>query len=77
LLEIKKGTHPARLHEEGEYLMADEKQKVEPKPGRMEALRNLPGETMRLLTKEEVRAFLFEEEWPDSLREKLKDYIVE
>lgn len=57
--------------------MADEKRKREPEPGRMEALRNLPGEIMRSLTKEEVKAFLFEDTWPDSLREKLKDYIVE
>ena len=57
--------------------MADEKRKIEPEPGRMEALRNLPAEIMRSLTKEEVKAFLFEDTWPDSLREKLKDYIVE
>ena len=57
--------------------MADEKRKLEPEPGRMEALRNLPAEIMRSLTKEEVKAFLFEDTWPDSLREKLKDYLVE
>ncbi|MFO7987028.1 MAG: hypothetical protein R6U38_14305 [Desulfatiglandaceae bacterium] len=47
----------------------------EPLPGRMEALRDLPAEIMRELTKEEIQAFLFKEVWPDSLQEKLKDYL--
>jgi hypothetical protein len=51
--------------------------KPEPLHGRMEALRELPGDVLRTLSKAEVNAFLFEEEWPDSLREKLKDYIIE
>ncbi|MBW2093801.1 MAG: hypothetical protein JRI80_02835 [Deltaproteobacteria bacterium] len=49
----------------------------EPMEGRMEALRELPGEVLRTLSKEEINAFLFDEVWPDSLKEKLKDYIVE
>jgi hypothetical protein len=49
----------------------------EPKAGRMEALRELPGDILRNLTKQEVNAFLFDNEWPDSLSEKLKDYLVE
>lgn len=48
-----------------------------PKPGRVEAFRELPGDIMRSFTKEEIRAFLFEDEWPESLAEKLKDYILE
>jgi hypothetical protein len=48
-----------------------------PKPGRVEAFRELPGAIMGSFTKEEVRAFLFEDEWPESLAEKLKDYILE
>ena len=57
----------------------DEKknQKQEPDPQRMEAFRNLPSEIMELLTKEDIRAFLFDEVWPDSLRTKLKDYLVD
>ncbi|MFP3911132.1 MAG: hypothetical protein ACLFUT_03545 [Desulfobacteraceae bacterium] len=47
----------------------------EPLPGRMEVLRDLPAEVMKGLTKEEIRAFLFKEVWPDSLQEKLKDYL--
>jgi hypothetical protein len=44
---------------------------------RIEALKSLPLELKKSLTIEEVNAFLFEEEWPDSLQEKLKDYLVE
>ena len=42
---------------------------------RLEALRSLPKEVLDTLTREEVKAFLYSEEWPDSLREKLKDYL--
>ncbi len=49
----------------------------EPLPGRIEALRELPGKLLRTLTKEEINAFLYDDEWPDSLGEKLKDYLVD
>jgi hypothetical protein len=49
----------------------------EPKPGRIEALRELPGKVLRGLTKQEINAFLYDDEWPDSLGEKLKDYLVD
>ena len=48
----------------------------QPKPGRVEAFRGLPENILKNLTKEEVRAFMFEDEWPESLAEKLKDYMV-
>jgi hypothetical protein len=48
-----------------------------PDPARLEALRNLPKEVMQSLTKEEIHAFLFSDEWPDSLEEKLKNYVVD
>ena len=48
-----------------------------PKPGRVEAFRDLPEEILKSLTKEEVKAFMFEDEWPESLAEKLKDFIVQ
>jgi len=51
--------------------------KRKPDPARMQALRNLPLEIKQSLTKEEADAFLYEEEWPDSLLEKLKDYVVD
>ena len=50
--------------------------KPEPLHGRMEALRELPGDVLRTLSKDEVNAFLFEKVWPDSLKEKLKAYLV-
>jgi hypothetical protein len=58
--------------------MEEEKEnsKKEPLPGRMEVLRNLPAEIMRSLTKEEIQAFLFEEIWPESLSEKLDQYLA-
>ena len=48
-----------------------------PDPLKMKILRGLPLEIKQSLTKDEVDAFLYSEEWPDSLQEKLKDYIVE
>jgi hypothetical protein len=46
-------------------------------PVRLQALRNLPVEVIKSLTKEEMNSFLFKDEWPDSLQEKLKDYLVD
>ena len=57
--------------------MLENKKKQEPLPGRMEALRSLPAEVLRRLNKQEVKAFLFKDEWPDSMQEKLKEYMVE
>ena len=48
-----------------------------PDPGKLAALKGLPIEIVDSFTKEELHAFLYEEVWPDSLKEKLKDYIVE
>ena len=56
--------------------MTENQKKNDPIPQRMEALRELPGEVLRHLTKSEIKAFLFEEIWPDSLKEKLKDYLA-
>lgn len=53
-----------------------EKNNKQPKPGRVEAFRELPEDILKKLTKEEIKAFMFEDEWPESLAEKLKDYIV-
>ena len=43
---------------------------------RMEVLRSLPVEVKAQITGEEAQAFLYGEPLPDSLIEKLKDYIV-
>ena len=48
-----------------------------PAPERLEAMRKLPREILDTLTKEEVNAFLHEDTWPDSLREKLKDFLAD
>lgn len=49
--------------------------KKKPDPEKMATLRSLPVEIKQALTKEEVNAFLYEEIWPDTLLEKLKDFI--
>jgi hypothetical protein len=46
-----------------------------PDPGRMAVLRSLPLEIKQQITGEEAQAFLYNEELPDSLLEKLKDYL--
>lgn len=66
----------SRLRDGVDVMQAEKQGKNEPLPGRMEALRELPGEILRDLTKGEIRAFLFDEIWPDSLQEKLKAYLV-
>jgi hypothetical protein len=55
----------------------DESQKRKPDPEKMQALRSLPLEVKQSLTKEEADAFLYDQVWPDSLLEKLKDYLVD
>jgi len=57
--------------------MVDEKKSRAQKPdiSRIEALRNLPKEVVEQLSKDEINAFLFDDVWPDSLRDKLKDFI--
>ena len=46
-------------------------------PERLTVLRSLPAHIVDTFTKEEMDAFLFEDEWPDSLKDKLKDYIAD
>jgi hypothetical protein len=55
----------------------DELKKRKPDPEKMQALRDLPLEVKQSLTKEEADAFLYDEVWPDSLLEKLKDYLAD
>ncbi len=49
--------------------------KEKPNPQRMAILRSLPLEIKEQITGEEAHAFLYNEELPDSLMEKLKDYL--
>lgn len=51
--------------------------KDKPDPERMAVLRALPIEIKEKITGEEAQAFLYKEELPDSLMEKLKDFIVD
>ncbi len=46
-----------------------------PNRDRLEALKLLPDKVVQQMTREELHAFLYEDEWPDSLKEKLKDYL--
>jgi hypothetical protein len=52
-------------------------QSRKPDPEKMQALRSLPVHVKQGLTREEADAFLYEDVWPDSLLEKLKDYLVD
>ena len=49
--------------------------KQKPDPQRMAVLRSLPLEIKQQITGEEAQAFLYNEELPESLLEKLKDYL--
>ena len=42
---------------------------------RLTVLRNLPKDILETFTKDEIKIFLYEDVWPDSLKEKLKDYL--
>jgi hypothetical protein len=47
-----------------------------PDPARLELVKNLPKEVLQSLTKEELKALLSDDEWPESLHEKLKEFVV-
>ena len=47
-----------------------------PDPERMAVLRSLPFEIKQQISGEEAHAFLYNEDLPESLVEKLKDYLV-
>jgi hypothetical protein len=51
--------------------------KEKPDPHRVAVLRSLPLEVKAQITGEEAEAFMFNRELPDSLLEKLKDYLTE
>ena len=51
--------------------------KEKPDPQRMAVLRSLPMDIKKQITGEEAEAFMYNRELPDSLQEKLKDYLVE
>lgn len=49
--------------------------KQKPNPERVAILRSLPLEIKSQITGEEAQAFMYEEDLPESLLEKLKDYL--
>lgn len=51
--------------------------KEQPDPERVAILRSLPLEVKQQISGEEAEAFMYNRELPDSLLEKLKDYLVE
>ncbi|GAB4334591.1 MAG: hypothetical protein Kow0089_03910 [Desulfobulbaceae bacterium] len=55
--------------------MAEEKRK--PDPRRVAFLRSLPLEVKERITGEEAETFMFGEDIPESLYEKIKDFIEE
>ncbi len=57
--------------------VANNREKKPIDPAKMQVLRSLPIEIKQSLTREEVDAFLHDEVWPDSLTEKLKDFLVD
>ena len=52
-------------------------EKEKPDPQRVAILRTLPLEVKEQISGEEAEAFMYNRELPDSLLEKLKDYLVE
>jgi hypothetical protein len=57
--------------------ISERHQGKKPDPERVAFLRSLPVEVKAGLTGEETEAFMYGEELPPSLLEKLKDYLVE
>lgn len=53
-----------------------EQTREKPDPKRVAVLRSLPLEIKEKITGEEAAAFMYNRPLPDSLLEKLKDYIV-
>jgi hypothetical protein len=52
-----------------------EDKKEKPDAARVAALRSLPPEIKARITGEEAEAFMYNRELPDTLLEKLKDYL--
>ncbi|MDH5298038.1 MAG: hypothetical protein OEV91_03380 [Desulfobulbaceae bacterium] len=57
--------------------MTNDRLDRKPDPDKIAFLRNLPLHVKETLTREEVTAFLDGAHWPESLYEKLKDFMEE
>ena len=51
--------------------------KDKPNPQKVAFLRGLPQEIKEQITGEEAQAFIYDQEVPDSMLDKLKDYLVD
>ena len=60
-----------------EYMEQDKYAGRKPDPERIQFMKMLPRELKEALTIEEIQAIHFEDVWPDSLQEKLKDFIAD
>lgn len=58
-------------------MVDDQADSGKPDPKRLELVKRLPKEVLDTLSKDEIRAMLQEDEWPESLKEKLKDFLEE
>ena len=56
--------------------MNDNREIRKPDPEKMRVLRSMSLQIKQSLTKEEVNAFLYEELWPDTLIEKLGEFLA-
>jgi len=74
-LTVQNGLRKGKRDREGTMEKKDSVQ-GRPDPARLELVKNLPKEVLQSLTKEEVKALLSEGEWPESLQEKLKEFVV-
>ena len=57
-------------------MIQDKSSGQKPSSERLAVLRGLPKEILDTLSHEEVRAFLHDDVWPDSLRDKLKELLI-
>ncbi len=55
--------------------MNNNSEKKKPNPERVAILRSLPLEIKSQITGEEAQAFMYDEDLPESLLNKLKDYL--
>jgi hypothetical protein len=67
---------PNRSPSQEKIMPPTEIPKEKPDPKRVAVLRSLPLEVKEKITGEEAAAFMYNRPLPDSLLEKLKDYIV-
>ncbi len=42
---------------------------------KLQVLRSLPKTIIEKMSQQEIKAFLYEDIWPDSLKDKLKEYL--